>query len=553
MAKNNNLTDFLTDVANAIREKKGTSDPINPQNFSDEIASIETGGGGGSGGTDVVFRDYDGAVLHSFSADEFLAMSELPALPMQQGLICQGWNYELADAQSYVNLYGALEIGATYITNDGKTRLYINIASKARMTVPLYFSQSVANGVSIDWGDGSMSPLFNTTGNITASHTYGDVGDYVISLEVADGCILSLGHNTTSYCVIGDSNPSNNTSRTMLQKVEFGKNVDSIKNGTFYSCSSLESVVIPEGVSSITEKAFQLCGSLRSVVIPKSLTSSIPGYCFGNCYALTHVMLPKSITAIANYAFNYCQSLRFLAIPASAKSISGYAFQYCGSLESVVIPEGITSIGTYAFSYCQALKQAPIPSTVTSIGSRAFQYCEALYSVEIPEGVTTLSSYMFKECSSLKLVTLPTTLRVIDSYAFDNCNGLVIITIPESVTNMYSRCFYNCYCLRKINIPPRINLIEENSFYSCSSLAEVEFPAGITKFGSAAFSNCSGMGLLDFRKASAVPTLNASSVFTSIAEDCKIVVPDALYEAWCAASNWSTYASRIVKASEYTE
>jgi surface protein len=45
MAKDNNLTDFLTDLANAIREKKGTNEPINPQNFSDEIASIENGGG----------------------------------------------------------------------------------------------------------------------------------------------------------------------------------------------------------------------------------------------------------------------------------------------------------------------------------------------------------------------------------------------------------------------------------------------------------------------------------------------------------------------------
>ncbi len=43
MAKNDNLTDFLTDVANAIREKKGTSNLINPQNFSDEIRSIVTG------------------------------------------------------------------------------------------------------------------------------------------------------------------------------------------------------------------------------------------------------------------------------------------------------------------------------------------------------------------------------------------------------------------------------------------------------------------------------------------------------------------------------
>lgn len=42
MAKNNNLTDFLTDIADAIREKKGTSALIDPQDFSDEIASIET-------------------------------------------------------------------------------------------------------------------------------------------------------------------------------------------------------------------------------------------------------------------------------------------------------------------------------------------------------------------------------------------------------------------------------------------------------------------------------------------------------------------------------
>ncbi len=42
MAKNNNLTDFLTDVADAIRAKKGTTDKINPQNFADEIASIKS-------------------------------------------------------------------------------------------------------------------------------------------------------------------------------------------------------------------------------------------------------------------------------------------------------------------------------------------------------------------------------------------------------------------------------------------------------------------------------------------------------------------------------
>lgn len=40
MAKTDNLTDFLTDIADTIRAKKGITDKINPQNFSKEIAEI---------------------------------------------------------------------------------------------------------------------------------------------------------------------------------------------------------------------------------------------------------------------------------------------------------------------------------------------------------------------------------------------------------------------------------------------------------------------------------------------------------------------------------
>jgi hypothetical protein len=44
MAKNDNLIDFLNDIANAIREKNGTSDPIHAQDFADKIKN----GGGNS-------------------------------------------------------------------------------------------------------------------------------------------------------------------------------------------------------------------------------------------------------------------------------------------------------------------------------------------------------------------------------------------------------------------------------------------------------------------------------------------------------------------------
>ena len=45
MASENNLNAVFTDIANAIRDKKGSVDTIKPINMADEILTIETGGG----------------------------------------------------------------------------------------------------------------------------------------------------------------------------------------------------------------------------------------------------------------------------------------------------------------------------------------------------------------------------------------------------------------------------------------------------------------------------------------------------------------------------
>ena len=64
MAKTNNLTDFLTDVANAIREKEGSSEAINPQDFVAKIRSIA-----GLPGVDkVVHNELDAFLLNIANA-----------------------------------------------------------------------------------------------------------------------------------------------------------------------------------------------------------------------------------------------------------------------------------------------------------------------------------------------------------------------------------------------------------------------------------------------------------------------------------------------------
>lgn len=41
MAKTNNLTDFLTNTANAIRTVEGSTDAINPQDFEARITALK--------------------------------------------------------------------------------------------------------------------------------------------------------------------------------------------------------------------------------------------------------------------------------------------------------------------------------------------------------------------------------------------------------------------------------------------------------------------------------------------------------------------------------
>ena len=435
------------------------------------------------GNTDVRFLDYDGTLIHSFTKEEFLALTEMPTLPSREGLICQGWNYTIEDAKAYVSEYGVLDVGATYITDDGKTRLYITIATEGRQDVPLYISQTIANGVTIDWGDGSATETLSGTGNVNTTHHYNEIGDYVISLDVADGCTLGLGRDSSSHCVMGWTGDSGRVYCNMLKRAEIGNGVTSIENYALSYCFSLASAVIPQGVTKIGNYAFFHCYSLTSVVIPQGVTSI--GYsAFTYCYPLSSVVIPQGVTSIESQAFQDCSSLPSIVIPQSVTKIGGNAFSSCYSLPSVVIPQGVTSFGSYVFSYCYSLASVVISQGVTSIGNGAFYGCRSLPSVVIPQGVT---------------------------------------------------------------------IIVEQAFYGCHSLSSVVIPRGVTRLESHAFGSCYGIAYFDFRTHTSVPTLLNYNAFSYIASDCKIVVPDVLYDEWIAAESWSdsSVVGKIIKASDF--
>ena len=111
-------------IANSIRSK-GVTGTMTPFEMSQKILAIPSGGGDSD--KPIKFRDYDGTVLHSYTTNEVASMTELPTLPTKPGLTCQGWNWTLPQIKSYAAAYGKCEIGATYTTDDGKTRIKLTI------------------------------------------------------------------------------------------------------------------------------------------------------------------------------------------------------------------------------------------------------------------------------------------------------------------------------------------------------------------------------------------------------------------------------------------
>ena len=407
MGKENNLTDFLTDVADAIREKKGTTAKINPQNFSSEILSIE----GGEGGqrvealtNDVNFYDYDGFLLYSYSKEDFLKLNSMPALPEQKGLICQGWNYTLEDAQDCVNVSGALEIGAMYITDDGKTRLYIRIEDRAAMDITLYFVQNVSSGVTIDWGDRLDKSFATGTGNKSVTHIYQAPGNYVITLEVKSGCTLTLGQSNSSYSLVGGAGTKYRYMTSRLTKVEIGSGV-----------------------------------------------TQIGGYAFTQCHSLKTITIPNAVTTIGNYALNYNYQLQHITIPINVSSIGTYCFQYDYGLKSVSLPKVVDNIGTYAFAYCGSLRRFTMPYTLSTMGQYICAYAYALAMVTLPTEVTDLPTYVFRNAGSMTYVKIPAAFASIGNYAFNQCYSLKVVDFRDhtvvstiSNTNSFTNTASNC-------------------------------------------------------------------------------------------------------------
>ena len=399
----------LQSIADAIRSKNGQTDTYKPAEMAAAIRAIQTGTGGGTTSSvdlkDVNFYDYDGTLVASYTLAETQALTTLPDGPTHDGLVFQGWNWTLEKINA---LTRPMNVGAMYITDDGKTRLHIRIWDTARSLVPLFISQTAANGVTIDWGDGSATEALAGTGNVYTTHQYTAAGDYTITLDPEDGCTLGFGYGLSAYSVMGSTGTKGRIYCNMLKDFQIGSNVTSIGAYVFANCHSLASITIPDSVTSIGDSAFGACYSLASITIPDSVTS-IGTKAFNICYSLASIAIPDSVTGIGDDEFATCYSLASITIPDSVTSLGVRAFQYCWSLASITISDNVTSIGGSSFKYCYGAAEYHLkPTTPPTLSSTtAFDSIPSDCVIYVPQGCleayqtatnwTTYASYMREE------------------------------------------------------------------------------------------------------------------------------------------------------------
>ena len=423
----------LESIANAVREKKGTTGLIPVSSLASEISSIESGGGEQTTGDFwVKVIDYDGTVLlekRGNNGDSF----DLPSAPSHEGLVFQEWSAScpITDGKVVIDNNNIMA-GAVYTTASGQNEFDITLTAATGLSVTLNM-----NGTK-DWGDG--------TSDTETTHTYTAYGDYTIK---CNGTTMTTSDDSGLF---GQSSSATNYYCTAARFAT----VATIKEAAFRYCYSLTTVVLSNGINSIYYYAFASCRSLTSIVIPRGVTS-IGQVVFGWCYSLTNVILTKNVTTMDSRAFHYCYSLTNMAIPIRTR-IGSEVFNYCYSLTNVVIPKN-TSIGVNAFSNCFSLTNVIFAGSSITIGQEAFMRCYSLTNIVIPN-ITNIEPYVFQYCFSLM------------KYDFSQCSG--------------------------------------------------------------------------------VPTLSNTNAFSGINRIAKIIVPDSLYDEWIAASNWSTYADYIYKASEVT-
>tara|TARA_B100000902_G_scaffold297120_1_gene284192 strand:- start:966 stop:2468 length:1503 start_codon:yes stop_codon:yes gene_type:complete len=145
-----------------------------------------------------------------------------------------------------------------------------------------------------------------------------------------------------------------------LKSVTFeeGSLLTEIGNGSFFRCSSLESVHIPKSVKTLGNYSFKLCLKLKSVFFEEGSKLEYLGRgWFSHCVILESIKIPKLVKYLGDKCFENCKNLKSITFEKNStlENIHELAFGSCENLQSITIPKSVKEIGERCFIKCHKL------------------------------------------------------------------------------------------------------------------------------------------------------------------------------------------------------
>ena len=397
----------LSGIANAIRSKNGTTTTYKPSEMAAAISAIETGGGGTAwvepDSKDVNFYDYDGTRLYSYTLAEAKALTQLPTPPEHDGLVFQGWNWTLEDIAEIETF---ADIGAHYVTDDNKTRIYIEITEEfvgKELTFGLKSSSTLNYSyIFVDFGNGTVISRSDFNGN-NNNHKiiYNSSGNYVVT-------VYTTKDNADYTFTSGVFNVP------IIKKIELGYNIKNV--GIIASQPNLTTITVTSSAPMADSSNVNSLPKLKCFVFPRNATCGGGGYTFSNNSSMT-LCFPRYVS----------------------DGLSSSYLMRVGGTSRVAIPKGVTNVYYDAFNYCNGLQIVDIPDTCTKIANRAFENAGLLRTLYIHAGDTlTINEPFSGSCPKVQTYYFTsTTPPVLSSSSSLKVNTGCKIYVPAGCGDTY--------------------------------------------------------------------------------------------------------------------
>ena len=524
------LKEYLSNIAEAIRTKKGTTEKINAQDFASEIITIESSinpveilteqemlAETKAENLGAVFK-YVGAT-GAYTQGEYYKVVQVEAVHIpylgypyyvimyepsnkgfrivwratpgldtygdswyNDGLVSSGvsrWNYYVSiTGKRYIsNIYSTLPEAVTAIqsadttytyTVEGSTYIYEN-GSTAIYNDTLVFYSNFSGEITYSSGDATTT----FTENPLLTDTYTTTRIYAPKFQEK-----SVNATTVEQNITPDTNYDGLSSVTVGAVEEYDDEIEisgSEEGGNIQPLTITENGVyeVEEGVSGYAPVTVEVASTdtLKALLDEtKSANYLFASYKGTNIDGLISYNTTENVTDMSSM-FNTCNNLTTVPLfDTSNVTNMRSMFNTCNNLTTVPLfdTSNVTNMSSM-FSVCIALTTVPLfdTSNVTDMSSM-FYSCKFLTVPLFDTSNVTNMRSMFRNCNNLTTVPLFDTSNVTDmSSMFEGCKNLTTVPLFDtSNVTNMSSMFYSCNNLTSVPLFDTSNVTNMNYMFN---------------------------------------------------------------------------------------